>query len=428
MIGPAVDNETLESARRRLDKENRDFKIMADEMITMIRDRQSETRKLVKKEQELRQQRAKLIAKCDDYRASITRRRSKSSGDDLTPKEALRAALPIFTQNLARYYLEGKKATVLPISVLFPSGMVSKSVRPRSQVSIKLRSANSEKTVEQLAGEGGKLTIIFNVKSHTHDMDDLILTAKKYFEAHSEERSKSLDAPKPEISTELVGSKLIITVKLSAQRDQVGRLLERARSEIMHEFSTSDKKKDSKHPIFGKYKEEDVKEALKTVASSKFDANFVFDSPFDDLFHNGELNWMFLNKLTGRVDIEMERNLYRTLQKVAKVFSTIAATKMSLGGKMFKKLKFEADGCIFRSFMEDPKIQKSISEVIHRAMGHRMLITDEILQNLTLLNDCIGGLDQVLCELPSLNLDIQFKGMNFFQIALAAAQLALEKK
>ena len=388
MIEPAVDDETLQSARKRLEKENRDFKVMAKEMLSMIRDRQSETKKLLKKEAERRQQNVKLMTKCNDYRASIARRRSKSSGDDRTPREALRVALPIFMQYLTKYHLEGKKSSVLPISVSIPSGMVSKSVKPQSQLSIKLRSATSDKTVEQLAGEGGKLTVVFDMKNHNHDIDNLISTAKKYFEAHSEERSTQLDAPKPTISTEISGTKLVITITLTTQRDQVGRLLERARGEIMHEFENQSKKDSSKHPIFGKYKEEEAKAALQTVASSKFDALFAFDANFSDLFHNGELNWSFLNRLTGQVSIEMERNLYRTIQKVAKVFSSIAATKMSLGGKMFKKLKFETDGCIFRSFMEDPEIQKAISEYIHRAMGHRMMITDEIMENLTLLEVC----------------------------------------
>lgn len=91
--------------------------------------------------------------------------------------------------------------------------------------------------------------------------------------------------------------------------------------------------------------------------------------PFSELIRGGGIDWDFFNSCTGCAEVTFERGVYKSLQKVCDMFSAVAAAKMQLGGKFYKRMTFKVDPGLFRALREDRELAGHLSSAMDKFVG-----------------------------------------------------------
>ncbi|KAJ9439945.1 hypothetical protein DIPPA_32451 [Diplonema papillatum] len=278
------------------------------------------------------------------------------------------------------------------------------------------------------------------------------IPSRRYFEEYFASRAKS-EGALPEVDVRITSTSMIVSGKLSVDKKRVGGLLGKIQDLAAGEFLAASKeakeargelspdgvrrnvkaqpvsiRDQAANPILGKYTEDEAKEAIRQLHHTRVSATFTSSHPYDNLLAAGKMNWEFFDEITGSAQLTLERAVYKSLQKVVEMFSSFAAAKMSVGGKMFKKLNFKVDGLLFKSLKEDSELKAMIEEKIEQGMGQAVGLTDEIMDHLTVLEKSISSIRTFSIVLPAVSVQLQVQGLDFFGIAASGARLAMSKK
>eukprot|EP01062_Namystynia_karyoxenos_P017636 TRINITY_DN16517_c0_g1_i1.p1 TRINITY_DN16517_c0_g1~~TRINITY_DN16517_c0_g1_i1.p1 ORF type:complete len:535 (+),score=161.50 TRINITY_DN16517_c0_g1_i1:78-1607(+) len=317
--------------------------------------------------------------------------------------------------------------------------------------------ATRSRTLDDLASEGATTRLVFSLKEDTkpEELEPLLAAARQYFERYFAERARDEGAT-PEVKTEIVGRRLISTATVTvgdARRAQgmLAKVQKLAAGELSELMSRRDSPSDAsptsatesptpvgspledgrdakgRHPVLGQYSEEQCRDALRMLQHTQFHCSFEMQSSFGDLFKDGQLDWDFFNYCSGHAETTLARIVYKALQRVVEVYSTIAAAKMSLGGKFYKRMTFRLDGGLFRALREDRELASALDRNVQRLLGHRVAIDDRVVENLRVLSASVATLDQFRVVLPGVTLHAQFQGLDFFGITRRGVELKLAR-
>eukprot|EP00754_Rhynchopus_humris_P038988 Rhum_TRINITY_DN21641_c0_g1::Rhum_TRINITY_DN21641_c0_g1_i1::g.174423::m.174423 len=318
-----------------------------------------------------------------------------------------------------------KPAQIITLALDAPKGTIDRCAAPVSGFSIALSCKDpANKTVEQLAAEGGTISLAFDLAQDAAQTDELIAAATEYFETYFSERIAQ-EGGHPEVDIRVENGVLTATGKLSVHEQKVGGVLGK-----MQDLASG--QLDSKE-LLGPYTDAQATEAMRALHHLRFNANFVSEAPFDEIIGESGVNWGYFDLSTGAAEIVVERSVYKSIQRVVDSFSSIAAAKMGVGGRFFKKLNFKVDGMLFVALREDKYIDEFISSKLGLLTGQQLSLdsTDRekfeaAVENLETLHKSIKCVKSITFSLPTVNLRLSFQGFDFFQLALTAAKTAAE--
>ena len=318
-----------------------------------------------------------------------------------------------------------KPAQIITLALDAPKGTIDRCAAPVSGFSVALSCKDpANKTVEQLAAEGGTIALAFDLAEDAAQTDELIAAATEYFETYFSERIAQ-EGGHPEVDIRVENGVLTATGKLSVQEQKVGGVLGK-----MQDLASG--QLDSKE-LLGPYTDVQATEAMRALHHLRFNANFVSEAPFDEIIGESGVNWGYFDLSTGAAEIVVERSVYKSIQRVVDSFSSIAAAKMGVGGRFFKKLNFKVDGMLFVALREDKYIDEFISSKLGLLTGQQLSLdsTDRekfeaAVENLETLHKSIKCVKSITFSLPTVSLRLSFQGFDFFQLALTAAKTAAE--
>eukprot|EP01059_Diplonema_ambulator_P013841 TRINITY_DN24518_c0_g1_i1.p1 TRINITY_DN24518_c0_g1~~TRINITY_DN24518_c0_g1_i1.p1 ORF type:complete len:462 (+),score=102.43 TRINITY_DN24518_c0_g1_i1:62-1447(+) len=442
---------TVESVKQMILDEDENYAKQVPEMLEVLEAKRDEVVKLLQQVKEQEKKLAGVNKDIGNTRGGIDKKRAKGEStenmDEL--KKNATQALPVFVQTLTQYNLADEERRANPsstsklkfwkkpsspeaspdqkdgprhlyLNLEIPNGVHGPCKNPASGFAIALTCKEPKKSLEELAEEGGSVTLVFALREGGTGTEEVVDSAKKYFEEWFASRAKEEGAT-PDIDIKVTESTLVVTARLSVTRDKVGGLLGRLESVASGEFLGKDN-------VLGKYTEDQVKDALSQLRHTRLTGNFNSDVGFEDMVKGGAVNWDFFDKVTGTGDLVLERCVYKAVQKVVDIFSTVAAAKMSIGGKFFRRLNFKVDGLIFKALKEDATLVTSLDQSIESLLGSSIKVTPDIMHHLQVLSSSIKYVRSAAVELPAVSLNLQFQNLDFFGIVNDAAKLALERQ
>eukprot|EP01063_Lacrimia_lanifica_P011686 TRINITY_DN18402_c0_g1_i1.p1 TRINITY_DN18402_c0_g1~~TRINITY_DN18402_c0_g1_i1.p1 ORF type:complete len:524 (+),score=208.49 TRINITY_DN18402_c0_g1_i1:60-1631(+) len=319
----------------------------------------------------------------------------------------------------------GKKPPRIVMMALdIPEGLKGGCNGPAaSQVEITLKCKDpADQTIEDLAAAGAKVELVFGTRGGQGSKEktaELIAAAKEYFHNYFSDVIKAQGAS-PDVHIALSDTHLTATGTCKVERENVGGVLGKLQGLASGELDEA-----TSQAILGKYSTQHAQESLRALHHTSFAFKFRTETPFADVLADDySVNWRFFEKITGGATLQFERRVYRAVQKVVELFSTLAAAKMSVGGRFFRKLNFKVDPLLFRSLEEDPVLAGYIGDHLRKLLGQGVSITDDVLRQLAVLDESLSGLERFTFTLPLLTFDISLKGLDFFSVVNDAAKSA----
>eukprot|EP01065_Artemidia_motanka_P008604 TRINITY_DN14342_c0_g2_i1.p1 TRINITY_DN14342_c0_g2~~TRINITY_DN14342_c0_g2_i1.p1 ORF type:complete len:540 (+),score=141.00 TRINITY_DN14342_c0_g2_i1:61-1620(+) len=323
-----------------------------------------------------------------------------------------------------------------------------------------------KRSLEDVAGEGATTRLVFTLRDDVppDELQQLLDSAKAYFEKYFAARARDEGAV-PEVTTQVSGRRLISTATVHVERGRVGGLLGKAQALISGELAAlggsgespaSRRSSMSSSPqgratppaagratppaagpketrsfretVLGPFSEEEAREALRLVQYTQLHVSVQMQRPFHELVCRRRLNWDYFNHCSGSGDVTLQRGVYKALQKVVDVFSSLAAAKMSLGGKFYDRMTFRLDGGLFRALREDHEVASFLERAMEKFIGSKVEVDAELLGHLSVLAKSVHTLDQFRVQLPGATLQIQFQGFDFFGLAADVAGVVVEPR